>query len=157
VFLGASRWPPQIVIRYPPMHDLDCFIGQQFVSLERRDYDWVVTFGPEMKLTIECLWRLLENQRIRFASTDEGQRFGLPAPVNAAAEVNQRIAGKQIVSVDLREGTLDLTLGLSTGHAFQILPESSGYEAWQAQFRTAMFVAVGGGNLAMFGTLPRGG
>ena len=71
--------------------------------------------------------------------------------------MKRRLAGVQIVSVDLLDGTLDLTLNFSTGHAFQVVPESSGYEAWQAQFKTAMFVAVGGGDLAMFGTLPQGG
>ena len=53
------------------MHDLDCLIGQQFGSLERRESDWVMSFGPEVKLTIGCLWRLIENRRIRFTSADE--------------------------------------------------------------------------------------
>ena len=70
------------------MHELDNLIGQQFGSLIRREYDWVVTFDPGSSLTIYCLWRLVENRHIRFTSADDGHKFGLPKPVDAESEVN---------------------------------------------------------------------
>lgn len=82
--------------------------------------------------------------------TDDQQQFGLPAPVDAAAEVNRSIGGSTVLTVALQEGTLDLTLGLDTGHIFQILPDSSGYEAWQAKLPGKSIIAVGGGELETF-------
>jgi hypothetical protein len=120
---------------------------RRFRSLERRDCDWVLIFDGNATLVISCLWRLLEEGRIRRTSLDHGQRFGLPAPVDAAAEMNNRLQGALLESVDLDTGTLDIELGLSTGHVFQVLPDSSGYESWTATNETTQFVATGGGRL----------
>jgi len=132
------------------MHELDRLIGKPFEALERREYDWIANFGSDATLTIACLWRLLEDQRVRFTSEDEGQQFGLPAPVDAAAEVNRRISGALVESVDLRDGTLDVALHLNTGHRFEIIPDSSGYESWQVDLNDTSLIAVGGGDLAKF-------
>jgi len=133
------------------MHDLDYLIGKTFEALDRRGHDWIVIFDRDATMNIACLWRLLEDQRVRFTSEDEEQHFGLPAPVDAAAEVNRRIGGAQIESVDLREGTLDVALHLNTGHRFEIIPDSSGYESWEADLNGTILIAVGGGDLATFG------
>ena len=53
-------------------------------------------------------------------------------------------------AVDLREGLLDLHLRFSTGHIFQVIPDSSGYEAWNLLSETSQSIAVGGGELAIF-------
>lgn len=132
------------------MHDLDLLIGKTFKTLECREHDWLVTFGGDVALTVACLWRLLEDQRVRFTSNDDGQQFGLPATIDAAAEVNRRIGGAKVKSVELRVGTLDVDLGFSTGHRFQIIPDSSGYEAWEANLNGTSLVAVGGGELTTF-------
>ena len=94
-----------------------------------------------------CLWRLLEHGQIRFTSCDDGHKFGLPAPVDAAYEINVRLANAEIVSVEVREGTLDLTLGFRTGHALEIIPDSSGYESWDLCTKSVRFIATGGGKL----------
>ncbi len=125
-------------------------------SFTRRDHEWIITFDRDAQLIVACLWRLLENGRIRITSEDNGQQFGLPASVNAAEEANKRISGSRIESAELREGTLDLALYLSTGHVFEVIPDSSGYEAWQLHHKSAQFIAVGGGNLALFGNIPAG-
>src|SRR5262245_31737178 len=105
------------------MNELACLVGCRFQSLTRRDYDWVVVFDKDTSLVIACLWRLVESGRIRFTSEDRGQEFGLPAPVDAAAEVNGRLAGAAIEAIELRHGLLDLELRFSTGHALQIIPD----------------------------------
>jgi hypothetical protein len=134
----------------PSGEDLTWLVGRRLQSFVHRDYDWVATFDGEADLVITCLWRLIENGRIRFTSQDEGQWFGLPAPVNAAAEVTSRIAGTLIEAVELREETLDLEIHLNSGHALQIIPDSSGYEAWNLTGNKMQFIAVGGGDLAIF-------
>jgi hypothetical protein len=133
------------------MSELAWLVGHQFQSLTRREYDWVIAFDRDASVAVACLWRLVEFGRIRFTSEDNGQQFGLPAPVDAAAEVNHRLAGAAVEAVELRAGLLDLELRFSTGHSLQILPDSSGYEAWNACGGNKQFIAVGGGELAIFG------
>src|SRR5271166_2325021 len=112
------------------MSELAWLVGHRFQSLTRREYDWVIAFDRDASVVVACLWRLVESGRIRFTSEDNGQQFGLPAPVDAATEVNRRLAGGVVEAVELRPGLLDLELRFSTGYALQILPDSSGYEAW---------------------------
>lgn len=92
----------------------------------------------------------MEAGRIRVTSEDDGQHFGLPSPVDATSELNRRLAGAAVEAVELRAGLLDLELRFSTGHLLQLIPDSSGYEAWQASSRNRQFIAVGGGDLAIF-------
>lgn len=121
-----------------------------FVGVERREFDWVFTFDHGVALVAECLWRLLEGDRIRFTSADEGQLFGLPTPVDAAAEIRSRLTSSSITGVDLEAGTLDLRITFSTGHVLELIPDSSGYEAWSASRPGRTYVATGGGELAAF-------
>jgi hypothetical protein len=109
------------------MNELDWLVGYRFHSITRREFDWVIAFDKDASLGIACLWRLVEFGRIRFTSEDDGQQFGLPAPVNAAAEVNGCLAGAAVEGVELRQGLLDLELRFGTGDTLQIIPDSSGY------------------------------
>ena len=134
------------------MNDLVCLVGSRFQSLSRREYDWAMEFDDHASVVIGCLWRLLESGRIRFTSEDDGQRFGLMEPVDAAAEVNVRLTGACVEGVELRQGLLDLELRFSTGHSLQVIPTSSGYEAWNVSCGGRQFIAVGGGELASIDT-----
>jgi hypothetical protein len=136
------------------MNDLDWLVGRKFQSLDK-EYVWVIVFYEQTSLTIECLWRLIEQQKIRRTSADDGQQFGRPAPVDAAAEVNRLLAGTVVESIELREGTLDLAIRFSSGHVFEIIVDSSGYEAWHLCGDGREFIACGGGNLAIFNTPTR--
>jgi Family of unknown function (DUF6188) len=126
-------------------------VGHRFQSLTKRDYDWVLTLDNGASLAISCLWRLIEAGRICRTSPDEGQKFGLPAPVDVAKEVNRRLSGALVTSAFVRPGVLDIDLGFSTGHVFQVIPDSSGYEAWKLGKDSQQLIAVGGGDLAIFG------
>jgi len=132
------------------MDELAWLVGCRFQSLTRREYDWVVVLNEDARLVIACLWRLVEAGRIRFTSEDDGQQFGLPAHVDATSEINGRLVGAAVEAVELRKGLLDLELRFSTGHLLQVIPDSSGYEAWQVSSGNRQFIAVGGGELAIF-------
>ena len=134
-----------------PLNELAWLAGHRLQSFARREYDWVVAFDENASLVVACLWRLVESGRIRFTSQDDGQQFGLPTPVDAAAEVNGRLAGATVEAVELRQGLLDLELRFSTGHLLQIIPDSAGYEAWNVCSGNRQFIAVGGGDLSVFG------
>lgn len=129
------------------MNDLDWLVQHRLQSLIRREYDWVFLFDGEASLVVGCLWRLVEDGRIRFTSEDDGHRFGLSAPLEVAVEVNRRIAGASVKAVTLQQGTLDLELLFNTGHLLQIIPASSGYEAWSISKENRDFTALGGGSL----------
>lgn len=129
---------------------IDCLADCRLESFVRRDYEWVATFDQNAHLVIACLWRLLEGGRIRWTSQDDGHQFGLPAPVDAAEEITRHLCGQKVGNVILRAGTLDLELGFGTGHMLQIIPNSSGYEAWNLLIDRTQFIAVGGGDLTIF-------
>lgn len=132
------------------MDSLAWIAQHRLESVKHRGYEWVFGFDNDASIVISCLWRLLENRLIRITSQDEGQQFGLPAPVDASEELNRRIANAKVESVVLREYTLDFELWFDTGHVLQVFPDSSGYEAWIARDRGKQFIAVGGGELAIF-------
>jgi Immunity protein 35 len=132
-------------------------VDLRLASVSRRDFDWVFEFDSKSLLTVAYLWRLLQDGRIRRTSEDHGQQFGLPAPVDAAADLNQRIAGKTITAAELQEGTLDLRLQFDRTHVLEIIPNSSGYEAWKLDYvkeRRTQYFADGGGRLAISENLP---
>ena len=139
------------------MESLAWLAQHHLKSVQRREHEWVFTFDGEASLVVSCLWRLIEKGRIRFTSEDDGQQFGLPAPVDAAAELNGRIANATVEAVVLREHTLDLELRFGTRHVVQVIPDSSGYEAWIAYDHDKQFIAVGGGELAILGGQAAGG
>ncbi len=126
-------------------------------SVLHRDYDWVFSFDDEAFLVVWCLWRFIEEGRVRFTSEDDGHQFGLPKPVDAAAELSRRIANAMVETVVLRDNTLDLELRFDTGHILQIIPDSSGYESWIAYDHDKEFIAVGGGELVIIGGQAAGG
>jgi hypothetical protein len=139
------------------LKDFSWLVQHRLQSLKRRDYDWVFVFDRDATLVVSCLWRLLEMRRVRFTSLDDGQKFGLPAPVDAAAEIGSRLVGVSVEAVELRDGVLDLEIRFNTGHILQVIPDSSGYEAWHLSDGSREFIAIGGGDLAVFGDDPTSG
>ncbi len=132
------------------MNALAWLAEHRFKSITRRECDWVLAFDRDASIVIACLWRLLEDGRVRVTSEDQGHKFGLPTPVDAAVEVQSRLAESIVSEVELRDGTLDVRIHFATDHIFEILPNSSGYEAWEALDATNLFIAVGGGDLTSF-------
>jgi hypothetical protein len=139
------------------MRDFKWLIRHRFQSVSRREFDWVVIFEKDVRLVIACLWRFVDSGKIRITSEDDGHQFGLPAPADAAGEVNHVLAHATVGAVELRHGTLNLEIQFSSGHVFQVIPDSAGYEAWILSDGDRQFVAVGGGDLAIFdGHAPNG-
>lgn len=131
------------------MDSLNWLCKHRFAGLIRREYDWVFGFDGHVRLTVGCQWRLIEGGRIRRTSLDHEQQFGLPAPIDAAHDVNAWLGNANVLSVDLHDGTLDLRITFDTGHIVEVIPDSSGYEAWNIDDDHQQFVAVGGGELAI--------
>lgn len=94
------------------MNSLDWLKGCRFQQLHRRENDWVLSFEGNAHLVITCLWRLLEQGKIRRTSEDDGQQFGLPAPVDAADDVNRLLFGAKVDSVRLNDGTVVVRINM---------------------------------------------
>ncbi|MEX2112554.1 MAG: DUF6188 family protein [Pirellulales bacterium] len=133
------------------MDQLNWLVNHRFQEALRYEFSWAFVFDEGASATVECLWRLVENGRIRVTSQDDGHQFGLPAAIDGVLEVNQRLTGAMVDSVALSEGSLDLEIRFDTGHALQFIAVSSGYEAWSMNDRSRQFIAVGGGELAVVG------
>ena len=108
---------------------------------------WLFTFSSGAVVQPECLWRLLDGSHIVLTSEDHRQQFGLPAPVDAAAEASRLLAENRVAEFAVRSDTLDLLFTFSSGHRLEVLPTSFAYEAWSLSFSGRRFIAVGGGRL----------
>lgn len=96
-------------------------------------------------LVVESLWRISIDGTLRLTSRDDGQRFGLPKPVDARATARSLLEGHRVsdVRIDVRRG--DLTLVLDGNIVLEIITESSGYEAWTLRAPGKHVVAASGG------------
>jgi hypothetical protein len=129
------------------MNVLDWLVGYRFESLTKRDFDWFFQFDDNVAIVAGSLWRLLVNGTIRITDDDHGHAYGLPSPINCEAIVNERLSGAVVRKVDLCQGTLDLRIQFDSAVVVELLPNSSGYEAWEVSRVGERFIAVGGGRL----------
>jgi hypothetical protein len=74
---------------------LAAYVGSECTAIERHEFSWSFVFGP-LAVHVECLWRVLANGRIALTRNDDGQQFGLPAPVDALTEAQALLVGRQI-------------------------------------------------------------
>src|SRR5262245_15308312 len=131
------------------MIDLSWIAGHAFGWVRRREQDWLFTFSEGVSLVVGCPWRLLAKGRIWVSSDDDRQQFGLPKPIDSAAEVTKLIGGRLVRWISVRPGVLDLLVVFDGDQMLEVLPVSSGYEAWQVDRLAdrSSVIAVGGGEL----------
>lgn len=132
------------------MIDLSWIAGHAFRELLRREHDWLFVFTEGVSLVVSCPWRLLAQGRIQVSADDDGQQFGLPEPIDAAQVATGLLAGCRARAVSVRSGVLDLVIEFDGNHTLEVLPVSSGYEAWQIDRPSdhSSVIAVGGGDLS---------
>lgn len=99
-------------------------------------------------LQVDCLWRLVLGGRLRWTSGDHGHQYGLPAPVDAAAEAQKLLLGRRVVSSRWREGTSDLFVRFEGDVELEVIANSAGYEPWNLHAPRVFLVAIGGGGIA---------
>lgn len=111
---------------------------------------WGFAFSSGARIAVECLWRLIGPQGILLTSDDHGHKFGLTAPVDAQHELLAHVGDATVSSFRLRDITLDLSFTFSNSVTLEILPTSSGYEAWQITCAHQHVIAQGGGQLCTY-------
>jgi hypothetical protein len=131
-------------------YSLDWLCEDAIDSVEASPFRFTFRFRSGGTLKVSCPWRVVA-QGVQISSEDHDQQYGLPAPLDAALEATALLRGHRLASVVVAEHTADIRLTLDNGFELQIIPFSSGYEAWES-FSPDGFhiVAQGGGQLTGF-------
>lgn len=106
-------------------------VGRRLISIDRYDFSWPFGFSGDFSITAESSWRIVIDGSVRLGDVDHGQRFGLPAPVDAVASAEKLLMGRLVEAEIPGMVRADLTLRFEDGAMLQLLAQSSGYEAWQ--------------------------
>ena len=129
-------------------------LRQPCTYVEKAGHLWQFRFGDgDATLNLECPWRLIINGAIAFGGDDDGQQFGLQAPLDGVKETKKLLATSPVSLVEIREGCSDLNLTFQNGVRLEAFNGSSGYEGWTCSGKGgAAVVAQGGGNLSIMET-----
>jgi hypothetical protein len=123
-------------------------------TIQRCEQDWVLSFGGNDGLSVEVPWRIVQEGRIAYASKDDGQKFGLPHPVDGEAVANGLLDSKGVLSLELDRITADLRIHFDGATHIDVFNDSSGCEGWQASFRAGgdgvLIIGMGGGDVTIF-------
>ena len=123
-------------------------------SIQRREGDWAASIHGGGVISLGVPWRIISEGRIAFADQDDGQKFGLPAPLDGEAEANRLLSGKTIEKVTVDPETADLGLHFESGVRLEAFNYSAGYEGWQIILPPAeggmWVIALGGGDVSIF-------
>jgi hypothetical protein len=131
---------------------IEWLIGKSRVRVHQRyPENFSFEFGTGV-LKVDCLWRIIAADRLVRTSLDHGHQYGLPAPVDAYAEAESMLIGRQVTAVHWREATADLTVDFEGNRQLEVLSNSSGYEPWNFVAPGIHLVALGGGGIADFST-----
>lgn len=127
---------------------------ERHCTIKQNENDWVFSFGGDNRHTVEVPWRIVQNGRIAFTDQDDGQRFGLPRPIDGEALANSLLAGRRLESLELDRVTADLRLHFDGVTRLDVFNYSSGYEGWQAAFCAdgdgVSIIGMGGGDVSIF-------
>ena len=119
----------------------------------RRETDWNFNFGEDLGIAAFVPWRVVTADGIALGLEDDGQRFGLPRPLDGEARVNELLSGQRVSEIEVDAQTADLRVVFDGGARLDFFNNSSGYEGWQASVpihgRVLTIVALGGGELAV--------
>jgi hypothetical protein len=129
--------------------DLSWLVGRRLKSVEKKDFSWFFILDDSSTVSTESHWRLIQ-QRVVLTSDDDGQLFGLTAPVNAAKRVTEVIGDKLVDRFELDECTGDLSLCFDNHATVQFITLSSGYEGWRLGHGDQQIICLGGGELSIF-------
>jgi hypothetical protein len=133
--------------------DLSWLTGRALVAAESLGRGtWRFAFGDGTEVRAECPWRVVQGGGIVLSSEDHGLRYGLPQPIDAAAECGALLGGAIVRSAEARDETRDIIIAFASGTRLEVVPLSSGYEGWQVVGPDgSLTVAQGGGNLSVWG------
>lgn len=111
--------------------DVSWMVGRSVNVSTPNGHQWFFNLGDTSCISVECPWRLLLNEKIDVSSEDHNQKYGLLAPIDAAAKANKLLSGLSVVGAEIRHGTGDLLVNFEGDIRLEVIPFFRGYEAWQ--------------------------
>lgn len=115
-------------------------------------HSWSFDFEGRLGLNIQCPWRIVNDHGLTLGSEDDGQQFGLPAPVDGRAMALQLLAATALKRVLFTEKTGDVIFEFESGIRLEVFNNSSGYEGWNCHTSSGLgVIGLGGGTTASFG------
>jgi hypothetical protein len=109
-------------------YTLDWLCGDTLTAVELEQSDrWALKFASGGTVYVHCPWRLIQDAAIRLSSADNQQQYGLPATIDAAAELASLLRGDLVASVSVAQKIGDIRMKFLSGTELQVLPLSSGY------------------------------
>jgi hypothetical protein len=119
-------------------------IGERLKSAHKLDYDWDFRFDAGSCVMFQSVWRLVSDTAIEVTSEDDGQKFGLKTPIDAAAQLRETIGDKPIRDVHIDGVTSDLTIHFGEHLRLEVVSTSSGYEAWSLHAKEVQIIGRNG-------------
>ncbi len=118
------------------------------ITHDAEAWEWVFGFGTGVSLRVAAPWRIVANGAIALGHEDDGQRFGLPRPVDGAARALDLLRSRLVTVFDVADVTADARVEFGDGILLDVFNSSSGYEGWTLSDGTGrLLVAQGGGRL----------
>jgi|GEM_PF-1249359 len=110
---------------------------------------WTFNFEGRLRLNVQCPWRIVSDRGIALGSEDDGQQFGLPAPVKGETVALQLLAATALMQVLITEKTGDIVFEFDSGIRLEVFNNSSGYEGWNCGTTSGLeVIGMGGGTTA---------
>jgi hypothetical protein len=78
-------------------------------------------------------WRILFENKISITSFDHKQQYGLPAPIDAFAQIAEALDGRAVREAKRDARTGDLIISFDVGVELQVF-NFTGYEDWEINF-----------------------
>jgi hypothetical protein len=129
--------------------DISWIVGQTLSEITFSEpHHWYFSFRKGGLIHAETAWRLIKAGSIKLTNEDHGQRFGLPAPVDAEVQLRSMLHDQTVSMAEIRSDTRDIILIFESGERLEVLPLSSGYECWHISTPGGVEThCQGGGNL----------
>lgn len=133
---------------------LTWLVGKQLLEASKRIDDWRLLFEGESTLFAECLWRLVDDERILVTCQDQGEKSTIWVNRGGRDEIAIvfRDAGQEmcrylhlatITSAVIRPITNDVEIDFNNGMSLQLVSNRSNCGGWCLQSPSLNLVAVG--------------
>lgn len=119
------------------------------VTYDKDADSWHFYFADNIYASSSGFRRLLEANRIRIVSLDNGHKFGFPKPLDLIENITKLLTGNNLTEIKVHKHTADLTLKISGDISIQIFIASSGYETYDFFFENKRYIGFGSGDIGI--------
>jgi hypothetical protein len=112
-------------------------------------HSWSFDFEGQFGLNVQCPWRIVNEYGIALGSEDDGQQFGLSAPVDGAKIAIELLSVTPVKQLVVTDKTGDLLLEFESTVRLEVFNNSMGYEGWNCGTPSGLeIIGIGGGGTA---------